>query len=202
MKLRPERVLVLGCGSVAQCTLPLLVRDLDFEPHQIHVVDFVDNRHRIADLLVAGVRYEQARVTPENLDEFLSARCGSGDLLLDLAWNVDNPTIIGWCRDHGVRYLNTSVEVWNPYDRMQSVHPLERTLYVRHMNLRRLRASWTDNRGPTAVVEHGANPGLVSHFTKQALTEISTRLLAEGRAGDRRLGLETFDGNTGSLPEF
>ena len=26
--MRPERVLVLGCGSVAQCTLPLLIRDL------------------------------------------------------------------------------------------------------------------------------------------------------------------------------
>jgi homospermidine synthase len=41
---------------------------------------------------------------------------GDGDLLLDLAWNIDNPTVLQWCRDHGVRYLNTSVEVWDPYD--------------------------------------------------------------------------------------
>ena len=119
--------------------------------------------------------YEQDRVTPENLDAFLSASVGDGDLLLDLAWNIDNPTILQWCRDHGVRYLNTSVELWDP---------------VRRHERRRIRstarctcATWTcaddgragrDNKGATAVVEHGANPGLVSHFTKQALIEIAT----------------------------
>jgi homospermidine synthase len=76
------------------------------------------------------VTYEQDQVTPDNIDAFLSARVGDGDLLLDLAWNIDNPTILQWCRDHGVRYLNTSVEVWDPYDDMASTHPLDRTLYV------------------------------------------------------------------------
>ena len=33
--MRPERVLVLGCGSVAQCTIPLLIRDLGFDPQRI-----------------------------------------------------------------------------------------------------------------------------------------------------------------------
>ena len=187
---RPDRVLVLGCGSVAQCVLPLIVRDLGFAPAQIRIVDFVDNRERVADLIAIGVTYEQDRVTPENLDEFLSERVGDGDLLIDLAWNIDNPTILQWCRDHGVRYLNTSVEVWDPYDDMVAMNPLDRTLYVRHMDLRRLKASWGDNKGATAVVEHGANPGLVSHFTKQALTEIATKILADGRAGDRQAGLE------------
>jgi homospermidine synthase len=36
----------------------------------------------------------------------LSARCSAGDILLDLAWNIDAPTILQWCRDHGVRYLS------------------------------------------------------------------------------------------------
>ena len=190
MSAPPSRVLVLGCGSVAQCTLPLLVRDLHIAPERITVVDFVDNRDRVADVLAQGVRYEQDRLTRDNLDAFLSSRVGAGDLLLDLAWNIDNPTIIEWCRDHGVRYLNTSVEVWDPYDDMASVPPLDRTLYVRHMDLRRMKARWTANDGPTAVVEHGANPGLVSHFAKRALTEIATRLLSEGRGGDRTDGLE------------
>ena len=190
MTAAPDRVLVLGCGSVSQCTLPLLVRDVGIEPSRIRVVDFVDNRARIAEQIAAGVEYEQARVTRENLDEFLSARVGAGDLLLDLAWNIDNPTILQWCRDHGVRYLNTSVEMWDPYDAMEGVHPLDRTLYVRHMGIRRMIAGWGDNDGPTAVVEHGANPGLVSHFAKQALHEIATRVLSDGRAGDRHGALE------------
>ncbi|MCO5330023.1 MAG: saccharopine dehydrogenase NADP-binding domain-containing protein [Ilumatobacteraceae bacterium] len=180
MRREPGRVLVLGCGSVAQAAVPLLVRDLGIVPSRITIVDFVDNRARVADVLAQGVRYEQDRITPENLDAFLAARVGDGDLLLDLAWNIDNPTILQWCRDHGVRYLNTSVELWNPYDHMTEVHPLDRSLYVRHMSLRRMMAAWPHNKGATAVVEHGANPGLVSHWAKQALTEIAGRMLQDG----------------------
>jgi homospermidine synthase len=182
--MRPQRVLVLGCGSVAQCTVPLLIRDLAIDPQRITIVDMLDNRARVADSIAAGVTYQQDQVTPDNIDAFLAARVGDGDLLLDLAWNIDNPTILQWCRDHGVRYLNTSVEVWDPYDDLASTHPLDRTLYVRHMNIRRMIEDWGDNKGATAVVEHGANPGLVSHFTKQALTEIAGRMLHDGIAAD------------------
>ena len=83
MTVLPQRVLVLGCGSVAQCVVPLLVRDLGIEPNRINVVDFVDNRARIAEVLKLGVHYEQDRLTPDNLNTFLSDRVGSGDLLVD-----------------------------------------------------------------------------------------------------------------------
>ena len=38
----PERVLVLGCGSVAQCVVPLLIRDLAISPSTVTVVDFTE----------------------------------------------------------------------------------------------------------------------------------------------------------------
>ena len=176
---------------MAQCTIPLLISDLGIDPTTIHVVDFVDNRHRIADALAKGVTYEIGRVTKENLDEFLSARCKDGDILLDLAWNIDCPTILQWCFDHNVRYLNTSVEVWDPYEDLASTHPLDRTLYVRHQDLRRLKQKW-GRLGATAVLEHGANPGMVSHFAKQALTEMTTRMLRDGLAtGERATAIES-----------
>lgn len=173
---------------MAQAVVPLLVRDLGISPTAITVVDFVDNRHRVAHEISLGVTYEIDRLTPDNLDAFLSSRVGSGDMLLDLAWNIDNPTILQWCRDRDVRYLNTSVEVWDPYEDLAATHPLDRTLYVRHMSLRHMKAAWPDNRGATAILEHGANPGLVSHFVKQALVEIANRMLVDG-FGDRP-GLE------------
>ncbi len=182
---------MLGCGSVAQCTIPLLIDDLGIAPSSIHIVDFVDNRHRVADALTKGVTYESGRLTRENVDEFLSTRCKDGDILLDLAWNIDCPTILQWCHDHNVRYLNTSVEVWDPYDDLASTDPRDRTLYVRHQDLRRLKAKW-GQPGATAVVEHGANPGLVSHFVKRALSEMSARMLTDGRArGDRAAAIES-----------
>lgn len=75
-------------------------------------------------------------------------------------------------------YVDTSVELWDPYGAGEDRHPTERTLYWRHLNLRRLKAGWREP-GPTAVLEHGANPGLISHFTKHALVDIAKRSLLD-----------------------
>jgi homospermidine synthase len=74
--------------------------------------------------------------------------------------------------------VNTSVELWDPYEGAENKHPTERTLYFRHMKIRRMIAKWAQP-GPTAVLEHGANPGLISHFTKQGLIDIGKRLIAD-----------------------
>jgi homospermidine synthase len=187
---RPSRILFLGCGSVTQAVLPLLLRDVQVPASSITILDFVDNRHRIANELQAGVTYKELKITPENLSDVLAAHVGSGDMLIDLAWNIDAPTILTWCHNNNVRYLNTSVEVWNPYEDMASTHPLDRTLYVRHQELARMIREWGGNSGPTAVLEHGANPGMVSHFVKLALRELSQKILSDGIAGDRKAGLE------------
>ena len=187
---RPTRILFLGCGSVTQAVLPLLLRDVKVPASSITILDFVDNRHRIANELQSGVTYKELKITPENLSDVLAAHVGSGDMLVDLAWNIDAPTILTWCHNNNVRYLNTSVEVWNPYEDMASTHPLDRTLYVRHQELARMIREWGGNSGPTAVLEHGANPGMVSHFVKLALRELSQKILSDGIAGDRKAGLE------------
>jgi homospermidine synthase len=48
-------------------------------------------------------------------------------------------------------------------------------------------------KGPTAVVEHGANPGLISHFTKQGLIDIANTMIGERKAKGRKAeALEGF----------
>src|SRR5262249_44096821 len=109
--------------------------------------------------------------------------------VLDLAWNIGCTDILQWCHDHGVLYLNTSVELWDPYADAATTPPTERTLYVRHMAIRAMMERW-GARGPTAVLEHGANPGLVSHFTKVALRDIAGVLLSKELPAARRRGVE------------
>ena len=184
------RVLILGCGSVSRCLQPLILRHFEMDFSKLTLMDFEDLRHTIPDTLTAGARYVQDRVTRENLPTLLSQHVGSGDLLVDLAWNIDCGEIIQWCHDNNVLYLNTSVEVWDPYEESGAVSPAERTLYVRHMDLRRRVRGWA-TKGPSAVVEHGANPGLVSHWTKVALKDIATEILKRGLAtGERQHALE------------
>lgn len=185
------RILLLGCGSVSRCLQPLILRHFDMDFSRFTIMDFEDLRHTIPDTLAAGVRYVQDRVTPDNLPTLLSQYVGPGDLLIDLAWNIDCNAIVEWCHDHQVLYLNTSVELWDPYEDAGAIPPAQRTLYVRHMALRRLRDAWRE-KGATAVVEHGANPGLVSHWTKVALLDIAAAMLKQGRPAEaaRRAALE------------
>jgi homospermidine synthase len=171
------RVLVLGCGSVSQCLQPLLLRHLDMDFTRLTVMDFEDNAKHVPDTIAAGARYVRERITPENLDTVLAEQLGDGDLLINLSWNIDTGDIVEWCQEHGVRYVDTSVEEWDPYQDQATTEPTERTLYARHMKLRKRAATWRPD-GPTAVVEHGANPGLVSHWTKVALRDIAEALLA------------------------
>ncbi len=183
------RVLLLGCGSVSQCLQPLLLRHFDMDFSKWTIIDFEDRRQAIPDALAAGVRYVQDRITRDNLAAQLGQYLSPGDLLIDLAWNIDSGEIIQWCHDRQVLYVNTSVELWDPYEDAGSIPPGQRTLYVRHLALRKQAKSWPE-LGATAVVEHGANPGLVSHWTKVALEDITRSILPTLPAGDRRAALE------------
>ena len=188
-----NRVLVLGAGSVSQCVLPLLIEHL-VDAKQITIADMRDNRQRVSESITKGATYVQDQLTRENMDQFLSKYLSAGDFLLDLAWNIDVNDILGWAHDHGVIYLNTSLEEWDPYSAAVSRNPTERTLYWRHMKLRKLTDTW-GGAGPTAIVEHGANPGLVSHLTKKSLFDIATRAIKDGKAASgvsEALAVENF----------
>jgi homospermidine synthase len=180
-----KRALFVGFGAVARCTLPILVEHVKIPPRNITIMDFDVSEPALKPWLAQGMTFVQDRVRPENLASLLGRYLSAGDLLIDLAWNIDCCEIVKWCHDQGVLYINTSVEVWDPYVSAEDLHPTQRTLYWRHMNLRRMIARW-GNKGPTAVLEHGANPGLISHFTKQGLLDIAERALADRKfAGEQ-----------------
>ena len=180
-----NRVLFVGHGSVAQCTLPILVKHLDMPCQNITVMDFEDRQEILQPWLKRGVRFERKRVTRENLGSLLGKYLSAGDVLIDLAWNIDCCEILQWCHDRGVLYVNTSVELWDPYKNAKNAPPQKMTLYWRHMNIRRMTSKWRVP-GPTAVLEHGANPGLISHFTKQGLIDIGRRLIADKKVKGRK----------------
>lgn len=176
-----NRILVLGAGSVSQCLVPLMIEHL-VNPKQVTVVDMRETtKARFADPIAKGITYINDTLTRENINEFLSKYLSEGDFLIDLAWNIDANEIIGWAHDHGVLYLNTSVEEWEPYTNNVSRSPQDRSLYVRHMKLREMADKWSE-KGPTAIVEHGANPGMVSHLVKKGLLEIAAKAIEDGIA--------------------
>jgi len=108
------RVLILGCGSVSQCLQPLVLRHFEMDFSKLTIMDFEDLRHAIPDTLAAGAKYVQDRVTRDNLPTLLSQYLGSGDLLIDLAWNIDCGEIIQWCHDRLAHFKTPRTVVFGP----------------------------------------------------------------------------------------
>jgi len=179
-----KRILFVGYGAVAQCTLPILAKHLNVPMKNITVMDFENRKEILRPWINRGVKFVQKRVTRDNMGTLLGKYLSAGDILIDLAWNIDCCEILQWCHDNGVLYVNTSVELWDPYENSQNAPPQQMTLYWRHMNIRRMTAGWS-KPGATAVLEHGANPGLISHFTKQGLLDIGKGLLADKKVDGR-----------------
>lgn len=185
------KLLIIGCGSVSQCAIPLVLKLLEMPPQKITIMDFVDNRSRVKNALDKGVKYTMERITPDNYVQLLEKYVGPGDMIIDLAWNIDCITMVRWCRNNQVLYVNTSVEEWDPYKDVERNDPTKYTLYSRHMELRAKIIDVPENKNAiTSIVDHGANPGLVSHFTKYALIDIAKKILKEKPNDPRRTQLE------------
>jgi len=178
------KVLIIGYGSVARCTLPILLKHVKIPYGNITIIDFENKASALKEWTKKGIKYCRQRITPENIESVLSEHLSPGGLLIDLAWNLDTYTIIGWCHEHNVLFVNTSLEVWDSHSEIETKNPIEKSLYARQMRLRELTKEW--NGGVTAVIDHGANPGLISHFVKQALIDISDRLIAEKKVSGQK----------------
>lgn len=151
------RVLVVGTGAIARAVLPLLWRDLALRRDRVVLLG--PDASALALAARHGVGLRRVALTRANLDLELQALLRAGDLLLNLALGVDSLELIAWCRARDVLYLDTNIEPW------PGRRPSRRQAREQALALHRAGAS-------TAVVGHGANPGLVSHFVRQALDEL------------------------------
>lgn len=166
------KILIVGFGSVGQAILPLIIRHLDIEPKQITVVELGENEDTFKKHFeLTLTNYNKVEIVEGNLDEVLSSYVGKGDMIIDCSLNIDGITIVEWCFQNNVTYINTSIERWKSEPDETLPKLADRTLYQAHMAMRKMAEKYP--KAATAVITHGANPGLVSHFTKQALLEMA-----------------------------
>ncbi len=170
-----QRILMTGFGVVARATLQMLLKHLRVPLRNITVIDFADREEVLRPWINKGLRFVQERVTPLSLPRLLSTHVGAGGLIVDLAWSIDCFDMLEWAHNNEVLYVNASVESWDPASDMHSKSSLEKSLYARYQQMLPLAKRWHNTT--TAVIDHGANPGLVSHFLKRGLLDIGARVL-------------------------
>jgi len=178
-----KNILIIGYGSVSQCTLPVILDHIDVPRENITIIDIEDKSEKLKKFTDIGVRFFQEQITPDNLNSVFDKYIGKDGLIVDLAWNIGVIDILSWCHNHNTLYINTSVELWDPN---KPTEIFEKSLYWRQMEIRKLVKNW-DKESVTAVLDHGANPGMISHFVKQGLLDIAQKVIAEKKASEEDL---------------
>jgi homospermidine synthase len=163
------RIVFVGFGSIGQGVLPLILRHIGTSSDRITIVT-AENRGR-TEAEEFGVKFVETALTRENYRRVLEPLLDAGDFLLNLSVDVSSVALIRLARERGALYLDTCIEPWaggyvDPTATVES-----RSNYT--MRLEALALRDHAKNAPTAVLTHGANPGLVSHLVKQALLNIA-----------------------------
>ncbi len=164
------RLVIVGFGSIGQGTLPLILRHVDMDPKLISIVTAEERGREEAEEL--GISFLINPLTRENYERVLEPMLGPGDFLLNLSVDVSSIALIEFCRRKGVLYLDTCIEPWPGGYTDTSLSPSQRSNYALREQALDVRQK-AGGKGPTAILTHGANPGLVSHFVKQAMLDVA-----------------------------
>src|SRR3984957_11147794 len=171
----PGRIIIVGFGSIGQGVLPLILRHVGITPERISIVTAEDvGREEAARY---GIKFVKQALTRENFRRVLEPLLGRGDLLLNVSVDVSSVALIRYCWERGAMYLDTCIEPWPGGYTDPTIPAAKRTNYALREEVLGLRAG--SARAPTAVLTHGANPGMVSHLVKQALLNIAEDLGAK-----------------------
>jgi len=165
----PGRIVMVGFGSIGQGVLPLILRHIGITSDRITVV--TADQAGAQEAVDLGVTFVVQPLLRENYRRVLEPLLGRGDFLVNLSVDVSSIALVKLCQERGALYIDTCIEPWAGGYTDTSLSAGKRTNYALRDAALALRAG--QERAPTAVLTHGANPGLVSHFVKQALLNIA-----------------------------
>ncbi|KTD60446.1 homospermidine synthase [Legionella santicrucis] len=161
-----KKIILLGFGCIGQAILPLLVNRLNISPSQILIITDEDFAISLANK--CAVNFFIQKITKQNYIEIIGNQLASDDLVIDVSIGISSAAMIQLCNEKQALYINASIEEWGESLFEKNI-PEERTNYWLRETILKLKKTVKK----TAVLTHGANPGLVSHFVKQALLNMA-----------------------------
>ncbi|QDH83686.1 homospermidine synthase [Achromobacter phage Motura] len=158
-----RNVFIIGCGSIGQGLIPLLFKHFYMEQSRVVVITADERGKALAQYY--GCSFLIEPLGPLNF-EYVLDNVGHkpGDIMINVSVDVSSIDLMNYCNEHGLMYTDTCVEPW-------------RGGYQQGMTNAGLRTAALMSRKiedtPTALIAHGANPGLVTHLLKEGLRELS-----------------------------
>ena len=162
-------ILQLGFGAVGKSFYEIVKNEIGFDNNRYFVIaattDTIDFY-----LENGGIKenFSGEGLTKKDYKARLGSILKEGDLLIDFSSQTGSSNIINWCAENNVMYINTGDndwpdEVWNGsfFDNSINVVKMQQD-FANNPNI---------NKHPI-VIQHGNNPGIVSHYAKMGLRYI------------------------------
>ena len=168
------RILQFGFGAVGKSFFEKLKNEVDYDEYKYFVLTKELEEFK-AFVNLGGIveNFITQEVNKDNYDEVFGNILSSGDLLIDFADTVGTRDIIEWCANHNVMYINTGEADW-PYQWY--------CIFEENEKKCKMKLDYKDIKHPI-VLQHGNNPGLVSHFVKAALEYIVEKQFKPNKLG-------------------
>ena len=162
------KIVQFGFGAVGKSFYEKVSKEIKFNENKYFVVT-MDKEEFEAYINLGGIvaNFIEAEVTKSNFKEIFGKILSSGDLLIDFADTVGTKDICDWCAKNNIMYINTGEADWpeNWYSILNE-NLKKNELKEKYKN------SIQENKYPI-VLQHGNNPGLVSHFVKAGIEYIT-----------------------------
>jgi len=159
-----SRIVQFGFGAVGKSFYEKIYKEIKFNENEYFVITKYSNEFE-AYINLGGMaaNFITCEITKDNFRSEFDKYLKSGDLFLDFADIVGTKDICDWCAEKNVMYLNTGDADWpenwlNIFEQNKNLNDIKE----KHRN------SQLTNKYPI-VLQHGNNPGLVSHFVKAGI---------------------------------
>jgi len=162
-----NKIVQFGFGAVGKSFFEKVSKEIKFDKDKYFVISrdkleytfFLELGGNLGNFIVADIN-------KKNFQNVFSKYLEEGDFLIDFADSVGTKDFIEWCANRNIMYLNTGETDWE--DNWYNIFEEN----VKKNKLRdEIKQKENINKYPI-VLQHGNNPGLVSHFVKAGLEYI------------------------------
>lgn len=172
----PSQIVFVGFGMVGRSILSVLRRKepgwthvpvLIFDPRDLSSCKVISDArtHSDMDITVVGVALSET-----NCSLLFESRVLPGAMVFEVAWRVSTRDLLIECERRDCFYINTALDHWVGRRQDWTAGDMVATSLVSWK--RQLVAGLSRPGRRTAILNHGMNPGLVSHLVKYALSRL------------------------------
>jgi len=165
----PSQLVFIGFGMVSKALMTLMLNKtskyihlpiLIIEPKEIDTSIIIQKLAHINP----KIKHFQQTLTKHNYKLVFNKYITENALIIDLSWRVKTSSIIQECQNKQCLYINTAIDDWNHTD--MTLYNLKKSIFNEVV--------YNKNK-MTSVINHGMNPGMVSHITKTFLKNMSKK---------------------------